>query len=181
VRVSPHPDERTAGFSLVELLVVIIVIGVLAAIAVPLFVNQRAKAHDTAVKHDVSHIGKEFRAIMLDETDWSRAHLVRFKTDHTGPIMYLPDWRSPNSLFWGYRNAGGGIFASNLTYVGELSDGVVLNHTEALMTDPAYTGENPGTISPRNWCLSMRHPEGQTKDFRYTAQGGLAPGDCLTP
>jgi len=47
------------GFSLVELLVVMIIVGLLAAIAVPVFLTQRAKAHDTAVKADVSDLGKE--------------------------------------------------------------------------------------------------------------------------
>lgn len=46
-----HNGEE--GFTLIELLVVIIIIGILAAIAIPVFLNQRAKGWDSAVKADL--------------------------------------------------------------------------------------------------------------------------------
>lgn len=57
-----------SGFSLIELLLTMLVIGVLAAIAVPLFLAQRAKAHDTSTKADVSALGKELATYFVDRT-----------------------------------------------------------------------------------------------------------------
>ena len=50
-------SDREAGFSLVELLVVILILGALAAIAFPAFFNQKGKASDAKAK-SVAHLAQ---------------------------------------------------------------------------------------------------------------------------
>ena len=47
---------RTSGFTLVELMVVVVVLGVLVAIAIPKFSNTKAKAIDASMKSDLRNL-----------------------------------------------------------------------------------------------------------------------------
>lgn len=65
-RVRKSMQEKDQGFTLVELLVVIIIIGILSAIAIPVFMNQRKKAVDSGIKSDLRTIANEMETYYID-------------------------------------------------------------------------------------------------------------------
>lgn len=69
-----HPrrfdSSRDRGFSMVELLVVVIIVGILAGIAIPAYLNQRKKAVDASLKSDLKNVALATRMI-VDEGPFS--------------------------------------------------------------------------------------------------------------
>jgi type IV pilus assembly protein PilA len=70
-RLRPRLFSDQRGFTLVELLVVILIIGILAAIALPAFLNQRDKASDVEAKSAVRNAQETLEAFHTDKASYN--------------------------------------------------------------------------------------------------------------
>jgi type IV pilus assembly protein PilA len=154
-RIHKSMAKKDEGFTLIELLVVMIIIGILAAIAIPVFLSQRAKARDSATKSDVSTVGKE---------------LASYYVDGTSNLFGLYS-STANTLTISTANPA---TASSTISVIKLSEGtqLVASATSAITNLTLATG----CTVQNSWVASLTNPNGSTKTYHYSAAGGLTSG-----
>jgi prepilin-type N-terminal cleavage/methylation domain-containing protein len=198
----PAPDD---GFTLVELLVVVIVIAILSAVAVPVYLNARSKAIDAAVKSDLKTLTNHFTsaimegaepadlilAVMLDDGDFAHPSYIYAADDagirsgERGRVRYaLCDL---SRLRAGTTGAAAAEDWCDL--LGEpATAGVYPMNSSVEASVQAAIVPGGGGASEVSWCVNLRYgTKSSTASyydttgahvFRYTPEHGVEAGAC---
>ena len=126
------------GFTLIELLIVVAIIGILAAIAIPNFLNARARATLSAVKADLKNISTAVETYQADTSTYPNnlAELV------SAYMTVVPNQPSGNGA---YRYCTNG---TNSTFEADTSDneyGIQGSTTEVYVANGSGVVEGDGT------------------------------------
>jgi len=141
------------GFSLVELLVVLLIMSVLAGIAVPLYLNQKQRSYMSLAQGDAYALGQEITAVVSDYTSFGSL---------AGTIT-IPS----NVLTFGGMTSATGSGTANTTTGAGLSGPLTTTSTLRVTAGSTVTSGNWAT-GTTNWCIVVTNNGASAK---YTNAG----------
>ncbi len=162
--------RNNKGFSLIELMVVVAIIGVLAAIAVPNYQKFTAKAKQSEAKSNLSALYSAERAFFAEwQAYYSRFTVVGYAP--TGNLRYRHGFNADNGVPPAPYSGNGGAAGDSITNtyctaatgctevvlpvpIGAMPTTVITNGTGGLFTAGA-TGDIDGDAAMDQWTINQ--------------------------
>lgn len=123
------------GFTIVELLIVIVVIGILAAITIVAFNGIQNRGYDTTVKSDLANVQKQLAMHFVDKNEYPRTFAELTAADMQGKMRATKSAYHTTNNAYIYCYGAGSTYAivvqsksGNMYYING-TDGNVKNYT----------------------------------------------------
>ncbi len=125
------PPGRSAGFTLVEIMIVVVIIGLLAAMAIPAFARVREKSHRARFVSDLRTFAQAFETYATQNGGWpANAGSSVVPTGMNAADFQVSSWTAPRNSVggrWNWdRNNFGVVAAISTTNVTTTDAGMTL-------------------------------------------------------
>ena len=191
---------KKKGFTLIELLIVVAIIAILAAIAVPNFLEAQTRSKVSRTKADMRSMATSLESYYVDNNAFPQCHTfgicVKLETDPIGsevlerlstPIAYISNTiiRDP-FVIRGRLSADTAFALANSTPIGSTSDWVAKLNSyiyqafcdkgRAQTTTDSY---EPDRLTARAYILHSAGPDGLYHNLGGVLDNERIPDDCL--